>query len=78
MRRMRGGWEAAAVRSAAAGVRQACVPCTHGLPPLLPARPLPAQGVSLEETRQHVASVVEALRGRPGRKYGELMRAAEG
>ena len=31
------------------------------------------QGVPLEETRQHVASIVKGLQGRPGRRYDELV-----
>lgn len=45
-----------------------------------PTHPTPhsssAQGAPLEETRQHVAAVVEALRGRPGRRYVELAQQA--
>lgn len=46
--------------------------CNYGSQPLL------LQSVSLEETRQHVASMVEGLRGREGSKYAALTGAAPG
>jgi dephospho-CoA kinase len=66
-----------------------CGECEHVTPPPptlctgtspSPTHPAPhsssAQGAPLEETRQHVAAVVEALRGRPGRRYAELAQQA--
>lgn len=38
---------------------------------------LSLQGVPLEESRQHVVSIVESLRGRPGSKYQELLAAEQ-
>lgn len=70
---------------------RACVPAAWGaterdarlnLPaqpfyrPLPPARTPPPQGVPPQETRQHVAAMVEGLRGRQGSKYAELLAAA--
>lgn len=35
------------------------------------------QGVPLEETKQHVAAMVEGLRGRQGSKYAALLASRE-
>ena len=47
-------------------------------PPLCRLGPFPPspQDVPLEETRQHVASMVEGLRGRQGSKYAALVAAS--
>lgn len=44
-------------------------------PPLIAMR---VQGLPLEETQQHVAAMVEGLRGRAGSKYAAIMAAGSG
>lgn len=45
-------------------------------PALAPSIHAGPQGVPLEETRQHVVSLVEALRGRQGSKFQQIMSEA--